>query len=32
MPMVRNTYTGITSISPELLDAAVGMGARRAKS
>ena len=26
MPMVRNTYTGITSISPELLDAAVGMG------
>lgn len=26
MPMVRNTYTGITSISPELLDAAVGHG------
>ena len=26
LPMVRNTYTGITSISPELLDAAVGMG------
>ena len=26
MPMVRNTYAGITSISPELLDAAVGMG------
>ena len=26
MPMVRNTYTGITSIDADLIDAAVGMG------
>ena len=26
MPMVRNTYTGITTIDQDLIDAAVGMG------
>ena len=26
MPMVRNTYTGITTIDKDLIDAAVGMG------
>ena len=26
MPMVRNTYTGITSIDPATIDAAIGMG------
>lgn len=26
MPMVRNTYTGITTIDADLIDAAVGMG------
>ena len=26
MPMVRNTYTGITSINPEIIEAATGMG------
>ena len=26
MPMVRNTYTGITSIDPDIIEAARGMG------
>lgn len=26
MPMVRNTYTGITNIDPAVIDAAIGMG------
>ena len=26
MPMVRNTYTGITNISPSIIDAALGLG------
>ena len=29
MPMVRNTYTGITTIDKDLIDAAVGMGSTR---
>ena len=29
MPMVRNTYTGITNISTDLIDAAVGMGSTK---
>lgn len=29
MPMVRNTYTGITTIDPALIDAAVGMGSTK---
>ena len=29
MPMVRNTYTGIVSIDPSLIDAAVGMGSTK---
>lgn len=29
MPMVRNTYTGITNIDASLIDAAVGMGSTR---
>lgn len=26
LPMVRNTYTGITNVSPQIVEAAVGMG------
>ena len=29
MPMVRNTYTGITNINADLIDAAVGMGSTK---
>lgn len=29
LPMVRNTYTGITSIDPEIVEAAVAMGSTR---
>lgn len=29
MPMVRNTYTGITNIDPAMIDAAIGMGSTR---
>lgn len=29
MPMVRNTYTGITGIDPDILEAARGMGSTR---
>lgn len=29
MPMVRNTYTGITTIDPGTIDAAVGMGSTK---
>ena len=29
LPMVRNTYTGITSIDPEIIEAAVAMGSTR---
>ena len=29
LPMVRNTYTGMTTVSPQLLDAATAMGSTR---
>jgi len=29
LPMVRNTYTGMTTVSPQLLDAAIAMGSTR---
>lgn len=31
MPMVRNTYTGITNIDPAMIDAAIGMGSTRSQ-
>lgn len=31
LPMVRNTYTGIESIDPEIVEAARGMGSTRAQ-
>lgn len=31
LPMVRNTYTGLTNISPLLLEAATGMGSTKAQ-
>lgn len=32
MPMVRNTYAGLTSIDPDVLEAARGMGSTRAQT
>lgn len=29
MPMVRNTYTGLNSVDPSILEAAIGMGSTR---
>lgn len=31
MPMVRNTYVGLTSVDPDILEAAQGMGSTRAQ-
>jgi osmoprotectant transport system permease protein len=31
LPMVRNTHTGLTNVSPLLIEAAVGMGSTRAQ-
>ena len=31
MPMVRNTYVGLTSVDPDILEAAKGMGSTRAQ-
>ena len=29
MPMVRNTYAGLTSLDPDIIEAAVGMGSTK---